>query len=430
MLIVFLLLTSSMLFPQDNIRYSAKYFYDQYKDKNSCEAVYYSLFLDKKGKKEHKNIEEELQKVFNEVKKSYLTSISPSINNIDVFREWNESIENVKLDYAYDGRERGSFMMYPGLVWTAVENEQSDAVKAFILSHELSHILDWGKEEVTSCLSSSKSLGAIYFHHYSEYDIKLLDKIMIGADLKDFIKRNSDFEHGAGTQDVAKVEDLLESGNLDDAITYTGRQNQIPEALADYYATMAVTTYVKDNYYFNQKEAALDVLRYFKPHLYKPEVAEVMNKVGSKKTNEERALKIVLANKDFRELIGCNFEKATPLDCTEYNSTFVQDKSVYYPLPENTGRFDFTFSHIIENDSNEILIITNIEPYCSKCIATNVDYKEPLFPKFVDGKKHSTAIKFKCNVDGSHYNSKTVSVQYVLWPSGKAHIQDVGYRTK
>jgi hypothetical protein len=38
--------------------------------------------------------------------------------------------------------------------------------------------------------------------------------------------------------------------------------------------------------------------------------------------NEKRVLRGMLTQKEFRDLIGCQFEKETPVDCTQEENTF------------------------------------------------------------------------------------------------------------
>ncbi len=92
---------------------------------------------------------------------------------------------------------------------------------------------------------------------------------------------------------------------------------QITEAVADYMGVLVANQFIREKYSDPQlrREAALSVLKAFPPELYSEDADKIMSRVNSKKPFEYRALRILLANPDFRELIGCQFEGPTPIFC-------------------------------------------------------------------------------------------------------------------
>jgi hypothetical protein len=189
----------------------------------------------------------------------------------------------------------------------------SPSVKAFYMGHELGHLNDNEvPHELEACLSNSKSIGA------------RIAKPVEQA----FEEREDSFAGGRGTQYINPMDLLVRSGDYEDASQELRRlawggllPTQIDEAKSDYMGTLAAVAYIKTHYKTREerKRAALAVLFSFPPHLYEPEGQVIMDQIGSKKTNETRVFRGILANEEFRGLIGCSFDDVfdQPLDCSK-----------------------------------------------------------------------------------------------------------------
>ena len=94
---------------------------------------------------------------------------------------------------------------------------------------------------------------------------------------------------------------------------------QVTESLADVLGTEVVVRFIEQTYSTPElrRQAAMGVLASLRPHYYDAEAAEIMNRAGSKQTNERRALRIVLANPKFRSLIVCSFSAPITYCLTE-----------------------------------------------------------------------------------------------------------------
>jgi hypothetical protein len=166
-------------------------------------------------------------------------------------------------------------------------------------------------------------------------EIKAIEKLLVPIDKPNLElivpkqkpkKPNHDsFRSGFGTENVATVESLIEQGKMDKAEELVKQltakkalPEQITEAVADYNGAALVVKFIKSQYKDPeaQKNAALAVLFSFPPMPHTIEAEKLLNTVGSKKLNQERALKIILANREFREIIGCEFhKKPAPIEC-------------------------------------------------------------------------------------------------------------------
>lgn len=225
------------------------------------------------------------------------------------------------------------------------------ATPIFWEAHEFSHLMQWTSPAIARCLQRS-------------LDTRMIDIPFSNSTLSVKIReiRDGGFTEGLGTHlvpifnamvangdtqeaelliSLLKKEKLLLSNDpqweaLKKAIERSSRKSrrniatiisllklglpeQITESAADNIATLVAVDYIKTNYKDpeQRRKAALDILRTFRPHLYSKESAHIMNQVGAKKDNETRALKIILANPEFRELVGCQFEGPTPRNCNE-----------------------------------------------------------------------------------------------------------------
>lgn len=190
---------------------------------------------------------------------------------------------------------------------------QTDSANVFVLSHELSHSIEWARDSVKQCLSSAESYGA-------RLDSKQTAEKKIKSTLERFKEIfHMEFNSGYGTELVEDYKYKLLNQKASDVYKEVSEFEksgnappQIAEAVADLYATEVTTKYIKKNYKtdHDKKMAALGVLYSFPPNLFTPEAEAVMNKAGSKKTNEQRVFKILLAHPEFRKILGCEFESA------------------------------------------------------------------------------------------------------------------------
>jgi hypothetical protein len=212
----------------------------------------------------------------------------------------------------------------PVLTWSVglLANAQSQAAAAFRIGHELSHTMDWAPDNLIECLGRESSIGARRSSHK-----KLQVPATIPppkAETRKWWQRlfsHMNFGSGKGTELIAPVGALIEQGSIDRAkelIAHSTLPPQMAEAVADYYGTRIVTKFIQKNYSGKnaKRNAALALLFSLPPQLFDKESAEIMNTAGSKKTNEERVFKLILANKEFRELIGCNLQQnPQPIEC-------------------------------------------------------------------------------------------------------------------
>ncbi len=184
----------------------------------------------------------------------------------------------------------------------------SDAAHVFTLGHEFSHILDTVPDRVASCLSSPESIGATP---------RIADDTSATTADEAF-----NFNSGSGTELISQVDALVNKGQFDEARVLLERNNpiqQVTESLADVLGTEVVVRFIEQTYSTPElrRQAAMGVLASLRPHYYDAEAAEIMNRAGSKQTNERRALRIVLANPKFRSLIGCSFSAPITYCLTE-----------------------------------------------------------------------------------------------------------------
>jgi hypothetical protein len=310
-------------------------------DPNSCEAIYYGLFLKNKGAYDATKdlgvdkLSKLSEKILNETKETYF-SILP-IGAITI--EWLSRMNATRIIGQYYP-SCSSFLNYSTTSGNSLATKNSRGLdikkyligkdyspgidircvfgakehyprEVFLIAHELSHLVDWAPDDVTSCLQKE---GAIKARPFS---------------IKDQPKRSSgfNFNEGMGTELVNQFEGLSieEAKKLLSKLKAEGKlPDQMFEAVADLWATMIITEYIRGNYASasDRKKEALEVLLNFPPLLYDPEREEIMNEVSSKKTNERRVFGILLANTEFRGLIDCNIAKPinTYLNCAEVGS--------------------------------------------------------------------------------------------------------------
>lgn len=136
-------------------------------------------------------------------------------------------------------------------------------------------------------------------------------------------EKGMDFGSGRGTEWVATFGACVTSGHIDEARKllailqkYPGLlPDQLDEARADWVSAHSLVEFIKETYPREQwKNAALAVWFSLPPHRFSPRDggANIMNTVGSKKTNEERALHQLGANRDFTDLVECEPEPNLP----------------------------------------------------------------------------------------------------------------------
>ncbi len=272
--------------------------------------------------------------------------------------------------------------MQPEIHGGRIVGAQAESTDLFLLFHEHTHSMPWAPEALQQCLSNAKSLGArrspsmtsdsartylnsilnnpgfgattgrgtiMYLPTYEAMlanpevteiviqlgtgkirveDLTADQRAMLQTQLKTIISgpssasalwdKNGNLRSGRDLQMV--VPGVLNSQKL--RFQLLGQYpEQISEAVADYNATQAVTNYLngKPMSAVERKKAALDVLRALPPFLYTPKAEGLLNQVGSKMSNEQRAFKIILANPEFRQLLGCKFAGETPEYCDGAN---------------------------------------------------------------------------------------------------------------
>lgn len=278
----------------------------------------------------------------------------------------------------------------PELTWGAyrLAGVCSLAPSAFIMGHELTHMLDWTPSKLRNCLKGPKSVGvratidrsttelqrqaeSIFEFgitpkpdkEYGPYRFKKSRNLLLESkletkdparlqqvekDVEAFItaqklclpshaageprktgkqpSTHAGFNTGLGTHLIPMIDKCLRHGGIQPAaemVRLLDRYNQLPdqmgEAAADFMGTKIAVRAIKNNFKTPQERetAALALLYSFPPMLYTEEAAVLINQVGSKKTNEERMLRIVLANTEFQELMGCSFRpERTPVECS------------------------------------------------------------------------------------------------------------------
>lgn len=288
-------------------------------------------------KKEHDPLDEELtryksslvdsetfKREFEELKQILLSVLGSSRafeNHSDIRDESLVRIRRSDLFISDDSINTGRFEMgafrqgdlitFP---WDRLMSFKSPTANGFYASHELGHGVSNKVESLVACLSKPDAADA------GSHKFPKLSN-----------PHGSNFESGAGTQAVKRIESLLveaaRNGEMDRAdleaavLSKSGIEylpSQMDEALADYWGVRVVTEYIKKHAQTSEQKrnAALAVLFAWPPHLYLPEAAKIMNKVGSKQTNEERVFRIILAYPEFRQLLGCGYEfRKTPLSC-------------------------------------------------------------------------------------------------------------------
>ncbi len=221
----------------------------------------------------------------------------------------------------------------------------SRAAAAFTMGHELAHLMDWGNKDLVSCLEKDTSIAArrtiadpfaLQFIDMSE----LIKPIPLTEDLKKILEEldkkeaeenakkkgggGDTYNSGRGTSQVNSIAKLLDEGKIEEAqaalndLEKTGvLPDQMTEHVADAFGTLAVTDFIKKNYPPEKRRAAaLAVLFSRPPQLYVGQAADIANKIGSKQTNERRVFRILLANEEFRNFIGCEFAtKPDPQSC-------------------------------------------------------------------------------------------------------------------
>jgi hypothetical protein len=179
------------------------------------------------------------------------------------------------------------------------------ANSAFYFGHELTHYSTSLPKELVSCLARPDALG------------------IRSVGIADRQHLYSEMFFGAGTNAAKRINKLLELGEVERAESlFQSIQDELPdqseEAIADYNGIRLATQYILKNYVTKEEKrnAALSVLFSWQPQLYEREQELMMDQVGSKKLNQTRVLKGFLAHKAFRDLIGCEFESVTPVDCS------------------------------------------------------------------------------------------------------------------
>jgi len=220
----------------------------------------------------------------------------------------------------FDAKRKGA--QKPKVFWGIHRLEggvNNGFANAFFLSHEMAHLIDWVPIETAKCLASEKSIGA----NATEYFAGLERTIPRLEVQKEFLKSPGEYYSGHGTSEIVRV--LQDMRNRDDRGIYDAINNfakshslpdQVIEAAADLYATIVLEKMVQSRPSPAERKAAVvDILSHFPPQLFPSEIEESMNKIGSKPTNERRALRLILARKVFRDALGCRMAQDPAIQC-------------------------------------------------------------------------------------------------------------------
>lgn len=241
---------------------------------------------------------------------------------------------------------------------------------AFFLGHELSHLTHSTPKKISHCLSDQNSLGARRENLRSGAmtNLKEFELLKKRFGIENFEFSHGGFVSGAGTELVplfsrAVEEDPVGAKNIydkyrsqaidsklykerrDQFIATVGQKtplnkgespttrmyrldkidhnfielpSQIDEAESDFWGTEIAISRIKNEIKNprEQKKALLNILHSIPPLLYPdPEGTAVMNDIASKKTNETRALKILLAHPEAQRILDCTFDGPTPPYC-------------------------------------------------------------------------------------------------------------------
>lgn len=264
------------------------------------------------------------QKIFNEVLEE-----DKHFKNLKVLRsKYKKGSQSTELDTtSYLGI--GAFMDvftngHPTLILGAGRLAQvgSSAAHAFTMGHEFAHISATVPQSLGACLSDKRSLGI---------------RIGTAQQNENFGMGSIQTRQGFGTNTTNDMMDLVENGQLKLARDYLIKNNdhlppQGQEAVADYIGIKTATRLIKKYYPTPeaQREAALGILFMWKPLAWSGEAEKLINQAGSKMSNDQRVLRGLLANKEFRDVLGCEFEKVAPLDCSDYD-VFDQKPPWDYP---------------------------------------------------------------------------------------------------
>ncbi len=219
---------------------------------------------------------------------------------------------------------------YMGFGTNYAARMQSKAARAFLMGHELGHVVDAVPKELAQCLARPQALGInINYTKFSD------------STRSTQAPASNKFYYGRGTELVKEFDDLLREGRRDDALLLfkelrkKGKlKSQAAEAVSDYVGIISAVDFIKKNYATPEarRNAALAVMFAHPPHLWGSDADEaIMDKVGSKMTNQKRVLRGMLANSEFRSLVGCQFENPfdEPMDCSK--PSFTQDLRQGFP---------------------------------------------------------------------------------------------------
>lgn len=311
---------------------------------NSCEALYYNLDeeIDYKDIIDLKKFKDEN---IPELLKTYYRTLNLFINDTTVTNEWENRIKNTDINInKHSYRNIGEITWIngsgpslniidtmlnveikefiplkdakPKLNYGSYDSSLSEAV--FIISHELSHLMNWAPTNVQSCLAESSSIEA------KTYSLDSLPSNING------VSSYEAADKGFGTQ-YYHTFDYLTLKEAQSELARLFLMNKLPvqlaEAIADFWATIVTTEYIKTKYSSaeDRKKAALLVLRHCRSEFFKPEWEEIYNKISSKKTNTKRVFGIMLSNKEFRNLLGCKFaeQKNVYTDCSDLVSPLI-----------------------------------------------------------------------------------------------------------
>jgi hypothetical protein len=221
------------------------------------------------------------------------------------------------------------------------KNIRAAAANAFTMGHEAAHSLMWAPEKLIACLHSGASIGSSvgsrqFLRYMSPEIIRKIKDELLKPEHKEKISEEILQEQphmqrgqGMGEEAVPRFEALLKQGKYEEAeakLLMFETPNQMYEAVADHFGMKAAVSYVSNKYPGSsesakaaRKKAAIQILFSMAPEGYNDRASAILNKIGSKKLNEERVMRIILANKKFREMLGCEFaRKPAPIECPDF----------------------------------------------------------------------------------------------------------------
>jgi hypothetical protein len=249
---------------------------------------------------------------------------------------------------------------------------KSEPARIWLAAHELVHGSDVFSPVLSLCLEKTmdlkktlksklpfivdylrKSSGSGYYYGRGTEYTNIMRSLIVEDFTREIIIRNikpneSTYKSVESQVRVTSSHQQVDTRNAD---THPFIE-QYSEAMADTRATIATVHAIYAKYPGDpeaRRQAALSILFSLKPSMYTGNQAKLMDIVGSKKLNETRVLKGILANLEFRKLLGCEFEnpQSAPRDCSDPSvlSTFKTSASTSYATSSQKLPFTKFWSH-------------------------------------------------------------------------------------